>query len=602
MSRRHLLRGTPQNATALGVALLMGAGLGMPAVPGLGVSPATAQAAGTRRVSLDFVQTDVNIVAKALSIQSKTNVVVLPSVKGAVTVRLIELTVDEALRKVAAAVGAEVRQIEGTYFLGNATELRSMLARGGVKESLTLRYLSAVDARGLVQAAYPFLLVEAVGRSLLVLSGSQDDVAGAARLARDNDVAPPEEPKPEPPRPVVTRDTYTVKYAKPAVLTATLEQAFPDMRISAVERTLVLEGTQDAHQRATKLLAALDTEGSGERTVRSYHLKYLHPIQVAMQLKKLFPNLIVEAGFEPYSPPTANFQPLTIEGQATFQQSGGGQQGGQQGGQGGQGAQAQQELQKPGSRARDVILIGMREDVEQATELLVSRDVAPRQVVIEARVVDITPETTKQLGFTYEWTPLTFFERNAGRAAYQFGGWARAPFNWQVTLDAMEQRRDARVLARPNVSVVDGEEATIFIGDILRYERLVSVTDAGLQTFTIESVPVGVALLCRPRVNTDGAITLKVHPVVSTVTAFTGRNRDIPVTASREADSTLMMKDGETIAFGGLLREEEVKILTKVPILGDLPLFGQLFRHRNNTKKRSEVTIFLTARIVNPGS
>ena len=108
------------------------------------------------------------------------------------------------------------------------------------------------------------------------------------------------------------------------------------------------------------------------------------------------------------------------------------------------------------------------------------------------------------------------------------------------------------------------------------------------------------ALLCRPRVAGD-EIILKVHPVVSNVTGFTGRNRDIPITASREADSTVKMKDGDTIAIGGLLREEETKILTKVPFLGDLPFFGNLFRHRNNTKRKSEVTIFLTARIMKDG-
>jgi type II secretory pathway component GspD/PulD (secretin) len=107
---------------------------------------------------------------------------------------------------------------------------------------------------------------------------------------------------------------------------------------------------------------------------------------------------------------------------------------------------------------------------------------------------------------------------------------------------------------------------------------------------------VGVALLCRPRVTGD-EITLRVHPVVSTVTDFTGRNNDIPITASREADSTIRMKDGETIAIGGLLREEDIRTLSKVPIVGDLPLLGQLFRHKNSVKRKSEVTIFLTARV-----
>jgi type II secretory pathway component GspD/PulD (secretin) len=144
---------------------------------------------------------------------------------------------------------------------------------------------------------------------------------------------------------------------------------------------------------------------------------------------------------------------------------------------------------------------------------------------------------------------------------------------------------------------VDSEDASIFIGDLLRYRVLQSVTPGGAEQFTVETVPVGVALLVRPRVHDDSEITLKVHPVVSTVTAFIGPER-IPQTASREADTTFRMKDGETIAIGGLIREEDLSIMRKVPLLGDLPLLGELFKSRTRNKKKSEVTVFLTARIL----
>jgi len=222
------------------------------------------------------------------------------------------------------------------------------------------------------------------------------------------------------------------------------------------------------------------------------------------------------------------------------------------------------------------------------------------QVLIEARMVDVSPQDLKQFGLLYDFSPVTFQETTGSgtKPGSSFlGGFARTPFGFNATFEAKQQQIQAKILARPNISVVDGEDASMFIGDIIRYERVASVTENGQQLVTVESVPVGVALLCRPRVNADGKITLRVHPVVSTVSGFTGQRGDLPITSSREADSTVLMTDGETIAISGLLRDEDIKTLTKVPILGDLPVIGQLFRHRNNSHKKSEVTIFITAKV-----
>lgn len=557
--------------------------------------------AADRKVRLDFVQADINDVAKALSIQSGVNVVLMPTVKGTVTLRLTDVGLEDALKKVAAAVGADVRKFDTTYFLGSTIELRTMVARTGVKDKVAVKYLSPEDTKQLLQHSYPYLTVETVAKTnLLVLAGSQDDVAGAVGFVREQDVAPPlvpAPPKPEPVKPVLVRETFAVKYAKPVILVQTLAKAVPEIKASFVEGTLILEGYAPEQAQALKLLNALDVQGAEERVIRAYKLKYLHPHQAASTLKQFFPTMTVQAGFESYSPTPATFQPLSVETTRAFNQQGL-QGAGVTAGPGtslATGSSGPQDLRSPGSRSRTVIMAGTPAEVEQATQVLETEDYAPQQVIIEARVVDISPEKNKQLGFLYSWSPLGFTERSGAPNGKGFGAFGRTPFDFDVTLEAMEQNKDARVLARPNISVVDGEEASIFIGDILRYERLESVTAVG-QTFTIETVPVGVALLCRPRVNgTD--ITLRVHPVVSTVTGFTGRNGDIPITASREADSTIKMKDGETIAIGGLLREEELKTLTKIPIIGDLPFLGQLFRHKDSVKRKSEVTIFLTARV-----
>jgi len=571
-----------------------------------------------KKVSLDFVQADINDVAKALSLQSGVNVVLMPSVKGNVTVRLTRLSPEEALQKTALAVGSGVRKIGDTYYLGSLAELREMVARGGSTTSLQLKNSQADEMKLFVQAQFPLLTVEGLQKSgILVVRGDPEEVDAAVKIVRDRDDgnAPPPV-QVEPPKIVMTKESYSLKWANADALTETIKKAFPAAKVTSANRTLVLEGTAEDHRTIARLVASVDVEAPVERVVRAYSLKHLHPKQASDTLKTHFPGLTITAGFDSYSPPKVQLDTIVVETRTAFQSQAGGGAGGAGGGGGGGGGAGGGQSVPPnmdtsaGTRARVLLLAGPRDQVEQATAVLQVNDIAPKQVLIEARVVDHSPESSKKLGFLHEWSPGTFLERgnNGGRSPGKgrldstpfsgtLGHWARLPFDWQVTLEAMSQSRDARVLARPNISVIDGEESTIFIGDILRYERLVSVSESGQQVFTIESVPVGVALLTRPRI-TDDTVTLRVHPVVSTVSGFTGANRDIPITATREAESVIRLKDGESFAIGGLIREEDIRIMTKVPLLGDLPLLGKLFQHKNNSKKRSEVTIFLTVKIL----
>lgn len=608
----HRLRRFPRGVAVLALLHAVAFGIALPSAHGFAAEPVTASAAAERKVSLDFVGADVHTVAKALSIQSGVNVVVMPSITGKVTIRLTQVPLEEALKRVSAAVGSDVRKADNTYYLGSTVELRSMVARNGMKKAVTLKHTPATEVKQILQAALPYLTVDAVDKAnVLVLTGEPGDVNAAVQMAEQSDIAPPVVEKPEV-KPVLMRDAYTVKHAKAEVLAATLGKAMPELKVTQTERTLVLEGTKEAQEQAAKILAALDQQGTSEKIVRAYTLKYLHPHQVAFTLKPLFPNMTVQGGLEPYSPARANFQPLSIDASNTFAQQGFGQaqgQGGAGGGSaaggggaagggaagGGAGQGQMLDLQAPGFRSRTVILQGSPAEVDQATQVLMTLDQAPPQVVIEARMVDMSPETSKQLGFKFDWNPLSFLENNAGSVAA--GAFRRSAFGFNVDFEALETRTDLKILAKPNISVIDGEEASIFIGDIVRFERLQSVSDAGQQVFTIEEVPVGVALLCRPRV-TDNEVTLRVHPTVSFIKRFTGRNDDVPITSSREAETVVRLKDGETFAIGGLLREDEIKTLSKLPILGDLPLIGQLFRHRNNSKNKSEVTIFLTVRII----
>jgi type II secretory pathway component GspD/PulD (secretin) len=96
-------------------------------------------------------------------------------------------------------------------------------------------------------------------------------------------------------------------------------------------------------------------------------------------------------------------------------------------------------------------------------------------------------------------------------------------------------------------------------------------------------------------VNADGDVTLRVHPVVSTITSIDANN--LPQTSTREAETTLVVKNGETIVLGGLIRDEMTKTVNEVPILSKLPLVGELFRNTTTSGRKSEILVFITPKI-----
>jgi type II secretory pathway component GspD/PulD (secretin) len=543
-------RTLPRHLALLALAGAAGATLATPpCFAGNSRAKVPVQAEGTQRITLDFVEAELTDVAKALSVQSGVNIAVTTQAKGKITLRLRNTTLEDALKFISRLAGVDYRRFEETYIIGTHDELRTMAAKAGVSEAWTPKHLKGDQVSTLVRAAVPYVTVQTVPNSKgVLLIGASEDVAAARRLLADADVPGADE-----------------------------------------------QAGEGAVVRADKV-------------TKIYQLKYLHPLAAKFSLegtskgeatKAMFPDLIVTVGPEQFSPNPARFTPLSAETRTTFST------------QTNYESKDAKDLISESSqmKSRTLVLTGPAQQVDDAIQLLRALDVPAPQVMIEAKLVDISPEKFRELGLEYEYGPpgLPTVRFNEGPrdangnvitdgSSLKFGRFFRTPFNLDVTLRALETQRVAKLLANPRISVVDSEDASIFIGDLLRYRVLSSVTAAGSQ-FTIETVPVGVALLVRPRVHDDGNITLKVHPVVSTVTALIGEER-IPQTASREADSTIRMRDGETIAIGGLLREEEVNTMRAVPLLSKLPILGELFKSRSTNKRKSEVTVFLTARIL----
>lgn len=264
-----------------------------------------------------------------------------------------------------------------------------------------------------------------------------------------------------------------------------------------------------------------------------------------------------------------------------------------------------------------LIVKGSPEELLKVRKLVEELDVRPQQVSIEVEVVSLDKTASKALGIEWEWqnapqypeyttdttTGKTTVKRSAFKSSGSVGGiiqFGRTPegyayeFYYQSKINALITDGKAKVLAKPKVMAINGKEAIINIGQSIPITSTV-VTDTSTTT-SVEYKNAGIVLNYVPRVGKDGNLTAVIHTEVSSP-SYDAETKLYKFNI-RSADTEVLVKDGETMVIGGLIGKEESNAYSKVPMLGDLPLIGALFKSTSTSKTESEVVIFLTARIV----
>ena len=260
-----------------------------------------------------------------------------------------------------------------------------------------------------------------------------------------------------------------------------------------------------------------------------------------------------------------------------------------------------------------LIFTGSSAEAVRVEQAIAAIDIPYRQVTLEAQVLAVNKGAAKDWGLEWKWSNLPEIydaadnnssstasdstSRTINGGVLKFGsvpGGGHYEFQFQAQLNAMITDGEAKILSRPKVTTLDGKQARILVGD--RIPVLVERTENGQTTTTIEYVDAGIKLSYTPRINEAGLITAAVRTEVSTP-ALEPTLKAYRIT-TREAETEVRMKDGETIVIGGLIGSDESKQFSKVPGLGDLPVLGALFRNTSKSKTETEVIIILKAKIV----
>ncbi|PSB32873.1 type IV pilus secretin family protein [Chlorogloea sp. CCALA 695] len=258
-------------------------------------------------------------------------------------------------------------------------------------------------------------------------------------------------------------------------------------------------------------------------------------------------------------------------------------------------------------RTNSVTLIGTPKQLDVATAQLVQLDSRRRQVAINVKIVDVNLLATEDFNTSFSFgIGNNFFTNNAGSATINIAGDApRATNNLIAGLQAQVVNGNAKVLTDPTLIVQEGQQANVNLTQEVVGEITTIFTDtegSSRETQEIEKVNVGLTVTIRvERIDDNGFVALSVAPIVKAPQgeAVTSQGDRFTLISERSLNSGLIrLRDNQTLILSGIIQDSDRTTVSKVPILGDIPLLGALFRSTNRQNQRQEVIVLLTPQIL----
>lgn len=251
------------------------------------------------------------------------------------------------------------------------------------------------------------------------------------------------------------------------------------------------------------------------------------------------------------------------------------------------------------------VVVDDRPDVIMRLEPIIrSLDTPPRQVMIEARILEA--RLAKDMRFGIDWSLV--FSGGKGDGVVDVQGFSRSPAgggdgifvtwgegDFRGALEALQGIDELSTLAAPRLLAVDGAEARIIIGGQLGFFVVTTVDNTVIQS--VQFLDTGAQLRITPTIAGDGNVLMRIHPELSDGVIQEG----LPSKTTTEVITDVLVRNGDTLLIGGLIREREESSRRGVPLLVRIPLVGRLFGRTVNSVSRSEVIVMITPRILEPG-
>jgi general secretion pathway protein D len=270
-----------------------------------------------------------------------------------------------------------------------------------------------------------------------------------------------------------------------------------------------------------------------------------------------------------------------------------------------------------------LIVVASAQDFQVISQIITKLDIVREQVLVEMLILEVTEEALKEIGV--DWATMDQAVSNSVRGfgatnlgprvdfesgtleGLALGAWKGTGSDIQIgaILQALEKTSGVNILSSSSMVTSNHHEANMVAGESRPFvtgSRITETTDPSAPTVIkqYDYRDVGVTMKITPHVSQAGLIRLNIDgEITKLITAVTSASIDTPVTAKRRAQTTVTMKSDATVVIGGLTRDDTTRVEKKLPLLGDLPLLGGLFRYRSEESQKTNLLIFITPHVMN---
>lgn len=261
----------------------------------------------------------------------------------------------------------------------------------------------------------------------------------------------------------------------------------------------------------------------------------------------------------------------------------------------------------PDPNTNSIIIVTSPENAELIRGILEQLDRLPEQVLIETIIVEATLDATTKLGVEWAYNRANVETGQSGSVGADFGLRRTTPplegLRYSLSggsidglLNALATDNRFQVLSTPRIFTSNNVQAQINISQSVPFVLSTREDPNGNITFNYSFQDVGIVLTVTPRITANGFVTMDITQTANDLQGFTTFNA--PIVNQRQANTTVSVRDGETVILGGIIRNTVSSNVRKIPLLGDIPLLGELFKTSSRSNVKTELLVFLTPRIV----
>ena len=276
-----------------------------------------------------------------------------------------------------------------------------------------------------------------------------------------------------------------------------------------------------------------------------------------------------------------------------------------------------------------LVIVASPEAFQILQQVIGKLDIRRKQVFVEVVIMEMASEDTMDLGMSYHTgvpgdsaTGILSSQvgpSSLGVSTDLLSGVAMGVYGDSISIDtqagpldipafgvvvsALQANSSVNILSTPNVMTLDNEEAEIVVGRNVPFPTSQGRDSNNNPIISFQREDVAITLKVTPQINESDYVTMEVYQEVTEIEESAASGSDLtasggPTTSKRTADTTVLVKDNQTVVIGGLMSTTETEVETKVPVLGDLPLVGVLFRSKSTTTRKTNLLIFLTPHVI----